>query len=536
MAATANGNGDRPTRVGIFGWGIVAPRSATVDEFRTNLAAGGSWLEPFEEFGPNNFLVGRPKFDPADYKAWIDERHAPNRYPRLVDKMDPTTLFAVGAFIQALSQNPGLEQELQDLGQAAHVYVGTGLGALPTIFDQSIAYHRAWRRWNYFWAQAERNEALTRFRDSGEPPEGCSAEDVPRDPEEVVRGQGRNLAEEEWDAFWTERSVLLAEYLDDLEEIESLAVTGDVEAGKRKLLREKQRRHTRLRDKYGAPDPPWASVSPNLLWNIHNTPASQISIVGGITGASFAPVAACSTFGVTLKFAIDAIRRGEAKAVVMGATDPPPHPLTVSAFFNARVLASARGVSKPLSELRGTHVSGGAALWIVGDYDHMTARGFKPLGLEPLSVGVTSDADHIITPSKEGPQQAIRTALAGAAVTPDDVAGWDLHATATPGDYLEVENLRDLLPESVLVTARKGTFGHGMGASGGWELTAQYLGYSEGELAPTPLAEGELNEMIRGLHRRFVFDAGCAATGKVVGKLSMGVGGINACVISRPWK
>ncbi|HMB52955.1 MAG TPA: beta-ketoacyl synthase N-terminal-like domain-containing protein, partial [Thermoanaerobaculia bacterium] len=191
MAATANGNGDRPTRVGIFGWGIVAPRSATVDEFRTNLAAGGSWLEPFEEFGPNNFLVGRPKFDPADYKAWIDERHAPNRYPRLVDKMDPTTLFAVGAFIQALSQNPGLEQELQDLGQAAHVYVGTGLGALPTIFDQSIAYHRAWRRWNYFWAQAERNEALTRFRDSGEPPEGCSAEDVPRDPEEVVRGQGR---------------------------------------------------------------------------------------------------------------------------------------------------------------------------------------------------------------------------------------------------------------------------------------------------------------------------------------------------------
>jgi 3-oxoacyl-(acyl-carrier-protein) synthase len=350
----------------------------------------------------------------------------------------------------------------------------------------------------------------------------------------VERGQGRNQAEEAWDAYWAKRSKRLHEYLADLDEIESLAVTGDVEAGKRKVLREKQRRHQRLKEKYGAPAPPWEAVSPNLLWNIHSTPASQISILGGITGASFAPVAACSTFGVSLKMAIDAIRRGEAKAVVMGATDAPPHPLIVSAFFNARVLAG-HGVSKPLSELRGTHCSGGAALWIVGDYEHMTARGFKPLGLEPLAVGVTSDADHIITPSKEGPQAAIHTALDAAGVEAGEVDGWDLHATATPGDYLEVENLRDLLPESVLVTARKGTFGHGMGACGGWELTAQFLGYARGEVAPTPLAESELNGMIADLHQGFVFDCKVPTKARTVGKLSMGVGGINACVISRPW-
>ena len=74
-----------------------------------------------------------------------------------------------------------------------------------------------------------------------------------------------------------------------------------------------------------------------------------------------------------------------------------------------------------------------------------------------------------------------------------------------------------------------------MGASGGWELTAQYLGYSRGRLAPTPLAKDELNEMIAGVHDRFVFDGAEDATPAVVGKLSMGVGGINACVISRPW-
>ena len=520
-------------RVGIFGWGIVAPRSANVDEFATNLDAGGSWLEPFEDFGPNNFLVGRPKCDFADYKAWIDQRHAPNRYPRLVEKMDPTTLYAIAAFIQALGQNPGLEEELARLGAAAHVYVGSGLGALPTIYDQSIAYHRASRRWNYFWAQPERSSALAAYLDHGELPDG---EEPPADPRQLVRGQGRTQAEEEWDAFWVRYSDRLQEYLADLGEIEALAVTGEVESGKRKLLREKQRRHARLKEKYGAPSPPWEAVSPNLLWNIQNTPASQISILGRITGAAFAPVAACSTFGVCLKLAMDAIQSGEAKAVVMGAADPPPHPLTVSGFFNARVLAADGGVSKPLSELRGTHVSGGAAIWIVGDWEHMTALGFEPLGLEPLGAGLTSDADHIITPSKAGPQAAIRAALAAAGTRPDEITGWDLHATATPGDYLEVENLRELLPESVLVTARKGTFGHGMGAAGGWELTAQYLGYARGRLAPTPLARGELNEMIAALHQRFVFDSEEATAAQTVGKLSMGVGGINACVISRPWR
>jgi 3-oxoacyl-(acyl-carrier-protein) synthase len=75
-----------------------------------------------------------------------------------------------------------------------------------------------------------------------------------------------------------------------------------------------------------------------------------------------------------------------------------------------------------------------------------------------------------------------------------------------------------------------------MGAAGGWELTAQYLGYASGRLAPTPLARGELNEMIAGLHDRFVFDHAETTHGEVVGKLSMGVGGINVCVISRPWR
>lgn len=517
------------TRIGVFGWGIVAPKSPTIEAFRDNLASEESWLSPFTGFGPSNFLVGNPQFDFRDYKAWVDERFKPNRFPQLEEKMDEPAKFAIGTFVQALGQNPGLEEELARLGSRAHVYVGTGLGNIGTLHDASLKLYRAQRRWNRFWASPERNSALTAHLDGS-----AVVEDAPLAPERAHAGEHQE-AEDAWWAFWADRSDALASYLEALQEIESLSVEGEVEAGKMRLLKEKSRRKTRLQREWGSPEPPWQEVTANVIWNIQNTPAAQVSMLGRITGLAFAPVAACSTFGVALKLGVDAIRRGEAKAVVVGATDPAPHPLVVGAFCSGRVLAAAREVSKPLGGLRGTHVAGGSALWIIGDVDHLSSRGFEPLGMELVSVGVSSDADHIITPSREGPLSAIRQALTEGEIDPDGVVSWDLHATATPGDYKEVETLRAVLPESVLVTARKGTFGHGMSAGGGWELTAQYLGYERGELFPTPLRPDELNQEIAGVHDRFVFDTGCPAPAGTVGKLSMGIGGVNACVLSRPW-
>ena len=519
-------------RVGIFGWGIVAPRSPNIEAFERNLEAAESWLSPFEGFGPSNFLVGTPEFRFADYKGWIDERFPPNRFSQLEKKMGLPTLYAVGAFIQALSQNPGIEQVLTDLGLEAHVYVGTGLGDLPTIYDLSVELYRAQRRWDRFWAHPERNSALREWLQK--PKEEREADpSVPPEPS-AVPDHERDRAEEAFWHYWAGRSPELAQYLAELREIENLSVEGEVESAKLAVIKEKRVRIARLQKKWNAPEPPWTQVSPNLLWNIHNTPASQISMLGRITGMTFAPVAACSSFGYALRLAIDAIQLGRAKAVVVGMTDPPPHPLSVGAFYNARVLAADGEVSKPLTGLRGTHVAGGAVVWIVGDMEFMTKKGFQPLGMEPVAVGVSADADHIITPSREGPLASIRQALELAGATPEEIATWDLHATATPGDYTEVETLRQILPGSVLVTARKGTFGHGMSAGGGWELTAQYLGYAKGKLAPTPLSREELNAEIAKLHTNFVFDLACKAPEGLAGKLSMGIGGINACVISRP--
>jgi 3-oxoacyl-[acyl-carrier-protein] synthase II len=519
--------------VGIYGWGIVAPRSPDIETFARNLESNESWLAPFQGFGPSNFLVGTPEFDFERYRPWIEARFPANRFSQLVSKMDPTTLYAVGAFLQSLEQNSAMEGLLRELGTEAHVYVGTGLGAIPTIYDASLDYARGIRDWNRFWTAPERNAAMAAYLAD---PQGARRADplIPEDPARTSDPEDAADQRLSWYAFWAARSDGLARFLAELAEVEAVSIGGEVEGGKIRAIREKERNKSRLLERWGAPTPPWNAVSTNVLWNIHNTPASQISMLGHITGLAYAPVAACSTFSVCLKLGMDAIDRGEAKVVVVGATDPAPHPLTVGAFYGARVLSADGQPSLPLTGLRGTHVSGGAVVWILGDREFMEARGMKALGMQPVAVGVSSDADHIITPSKEGPTEAIRQALELAGIEPKELASWDLHATATPGDYLEVETLRDTIPETVLVTARKGTFGHGMGAGGGWELTAQYLGVERGVLFPTPLTTESLNAEIGSVHDQWVFQSSCPTSPAPVGKLSMGVGGVNACVVSRP--
>ena len=525
-------------RVGIFGWGVVAPRSPDVETFEQNLELATSWLEPFSGFGPNSFLVGTPQFDFARYKDWIDARFEPRKFSQVDSKSGNTVKYAIGAFVQALGQNPGLEQELQRLGGQAHVYVGTGLGDFPLLHRVSLGYHRAQREWSRFWCRPEHNADVAAYRaadasgrarlreEGGAPPDPAEL-----DPESAEYEQGLDA----WLDFWVRRSSGLEKYLAELREIESQGIGGDVEAEKGGVIRRKHAARRKLNEKWGCPTEPWNAVDATILWNIPNIPASQISMLGRITGASLAPIGACAGFGTALKLADNAIQLGQAKAVVVGTTDPEPHALSVGAFFQARVISHDGQVSKPFTEMRGTHISGGACVWIVGDVEHFTALGMKPLGLEIVAVALSSDADHIITPSAEGPRRAIDEALDEAGVKADEIATWDMHATATPGDWSELQNALSLFGAAPLLTARKGSFGHGMSVCGGWELTAQHMGFVKGVLHPINLDPAELHPQIAPYHECLVQGEGAAVEGDLAGKINMGIGGINACVICRRW-
>jgi 3-oxoacyl-(acyl-carrier-protein) synthase len=525
-------------RIGIFGWGIVAPKSPNIEAFEKNLDKATNWLVPFGGFGPCNFLVGEPDFDFSDYQPWIEDRFQPRKYSQLEDKMGNMVKYAIGAYIQALNQNPGIEKLLQHLRTGAHIYVATGLSDFPMHFDKALLYYKAQQRWNRFWCREGRHQELAAYRaataserkdiraDLGAPPDPEDADPMDEYYEDIT---------DKWYAFWVMRSERLKNYLIELKEIEAESITGDIEKGKMHLLRRKSSAKRKLNAKYGCPTEPWNAVDPKLLWNLPNIPAAQISMLTGITGPAFAPVAACSGFGTALKMGVNAIRLNQAKAVVVGATDPQPHALSVGAFYGARVLSHDARVSKPFTGLRGTHVAGGACIWIIGDADFFLQQGYKPLGLEILSVALTSDADHIITPSHDGPLAAIREALDEAGIEPEEVETWDMHATATPGDWTEFQNALEVFPDTTKFTARKGTFGHGMSVCGGWELTAQHMGFAKGKLLPVDLEKDEVHDQIRPYHHCLVGDESITMEGDIAGKINMGVGGINACVVCRKW-
>ncbi|MDP9001974.1 MAG: beta-ketoacyl synthase [Myxococcota bacterium] len=519
-------------RIGVYGWGVVAPGASDVRALETLLSEGRTALGRHSgpALGHGLFVVGEPDFSFDDYAGWIAERHGEAYVARMRSKMGDNVQFAVAATIQALECDPRLERIVRDLDEKCQVLIGSGVGDLPESYRAATSLARATRTWNRFWAQPARCAARRRFECERMLPPG---EEPPADPAPLpVDSDVRFDAVTSWEAYWANHSDQLRALLERFAAIERMnADDEDDEKAAISAIRKRVRAHRALLEEVGCPEPPWTAVNPNLMWNIQNAPAAQITMLCGVHGAAWAPVGACSTFGVALKCGRDAIQRGEAKIAIVGTTDPRPDPALIAAFHQARVLPAAGEVNVPFTSLRGTHVSGGACVWVVGDAEWCEERGLRPIGGYVEAVALSSDAEHIITPSKSGPRRAIARAYEEARITARDVAIVDLHATGTPGDLNELALVADFITDRTLITARKGQLGHGMANSGGWELTALALGLARGIALPTGIPAADINPRIR---RRDAIVTGEAKLESRVGvKIMLGIGGITACVVLR---
>lgn len=533
MSPSTRNDRAKPVRVGIYGWGLVAPGARNVAAFVELLRSGTSALVPSTrpELGPGLFAVGDPDFTFDDYADWIASRHGAPYVSRMLAKMTDNVQFAIGATIQALDSAPGLEAAVRELDEQCHIYVGSGVGDLPESYRASAALTRATREWNQFWASPARCAERRRYEVEGTAPSGGP---VPTDPASLpVDSEERYEAAAAWNAFWAGQSAELRSFLVRFAAIEKLGATSDAdEDAHLHAIRKRIREHRKLIDEVGCPAPPWTAVSPNIIWNIQNSPAAQITMLLDVHGEAWAPVGACSTFGVALHCGRQAILRGDAKLAIVGTTDPRPDAALAAAFHQARVMPGTGEVNRPFTSLRGTHISGGACIWIIGDADWCEARGLVPIGGYVESVALASDAEHIITPSKTGPKRAIVRAYAEAGITAAEVAQIDLHATGTPGDLNELALVEDHINPATRVTARKGQLGHGMANSGGWELTALALDLARGAASSCGVTASELHPRIPRPDA-IVTSGAAPLSGEIGVKLMLGVGGITACVVLR---
>lgn len=525
-------------KVFLYAASVVAPGASNLDEFLSVVAKGKSSLS-FKESFSNLFLAGIPKFDFAKYKNWLEERHGPKRYSLLNEKSGDLVKYAVGSLIDALSSRPGLERALKVLDPRLTIQYANGLADLPVICNAARESDAGFFQWNSFWANPCRNQPCADHlsKKNIHPLAPPNPESFPLDSFE------RFEALKVWNSFWANKSQLFQEYLLELKEIEAHPVVGvDIDAAKLALIRSKTKARKALADKYHHPVPPWESTSPNLLWNVPNVPSAQASMLLQLHGASTGFTGACASFGSMVDNALLEIQSGRTDLAIIGATDANPCNELISAFYNGRlaVLGDSHGV--PFCDLRGTHISGGACTWIIAAEDAMTKFEIEPLPVEILGAGVSSDAEHIITPSRDGPKLAIQRAFENANVVSSQIGLWDMHATGTPGDWNELNLIEEFAPKTAYISARKGIFGHGMSVGGGWELTAQLLGTKRTDrntyrLLPSGIDPSKVNPKIEMLERNLLLDKAieipASDDGLVCGKLSLGLGGSTSCVIAK---
>jgi len=222
--------------------------------------------------------------------------------------------------------------------------------------------------------------------------------------------------------------------------------------------------------------------------------SGTVSMVYNLRGPNHCIVTACASGNNSLGEAMHIIRRGEAKAMVAGASEAAIVPLCVAGFNNMKALSrndDPDSASRPFDLKRDGFVPGeGAGILILEDYQHARARGAK-IYAELLGYGHTSDAYHITAPMEtgEGAAKAVEFALRDAALRPQDIDYINAHGTSTPlNDAAETRALKRALGDAAWQTptsSTKSMTGHLLGGGAAIEAVFCIKAIQDNFVPPT---------------------------------------------------
>ena len=202
---------------------------------------------------------------------------------------------------------------------------------------------------------------------------------------------------------------------------------------------------------------------------LNSTVTLNISTILGLHGQVWTVSGACASGAMAIGQGAELIATGRQKRMICGGAQEISWQSmcsfdTLAAFSRREDKPAA--ASRPFDRNRdGLVPSGGAAAVILESYDEAKARGAIILG-EVLGYGNTSDGHHIVVPSGEGLERAMRQAITDAGLKPTDIDLVMAHATSTPaGDEAEGKALANVFSSredksGPLVTASKALTGH----------------------------------------------------------------------------
>ena len=222
--------------------------------------------------------------------------------------------------------------------------------------------------------------------------------------------------------------------------------------------------------------------------------SGAVSLNFNLRGPNHCIVTACASGNNAIGEAMHIIRRGDASAIVAGASEAAIVPLCVAGFNNMTALSrndDPETASRPFDLNRDGFVPGeGAGALVLEELDHALERGAR-IHAELLGYGHTSDAYHITAPmeSGEGAAKALEFALRDAGLAADDINYINAHGTSTPlNDRAETNALKRALGESIYnipVSSTKSMTGHLLGGGAAIEAIFSIMAIRENFIPPT---------------------------------------------------
>ncbi|MFO7607160.1 MAG: beta-ketoacyl-[acyl-carrier-protein] synthase family protein [Desulfurivibrionaceae bacterium] len=224
---------------------------------------------------------------------------------------------------------------------------------------------------------------------------------------------------------------------------------------------------------------------------LNSTVTLNIGTLLGLHGQVWTVSGACASGAMAIGQAAELIAAGRQKRMICGGAQEISWQSmcsfdTLAAF--SRRESDPPSASRPFDRDRdGLVPSGGAAAVILESYQEAESRGAAILG-EVMGYGNTSDGHHIVIPSGEGLERAMRLAIADAGLNHADIDLVMAHATSTPtGDEAEGKALANIFkpgPDSSgpLITATKALTGHEFWMAGASQVIYGML-MAEGKFA-----------------------------------------------------
>jgi 3-oxoacyl-[acyl-carrier-protein] synthase II len=279
-------------------------------------------------------------------------------------------------------------------------------------------------------------------------------------------------------------------------------------------------------------------------------PSSLVNMLGGfitiqhnLKGPNLSVVTACAAGTHAIGEAYKTIALGGADVMLSIGAEGAICGAGMGGFASMKALSTRndtpKTASRPFSAGRDGFIMGeGAGALVLESLESAQKRGAK-IYAEVLGFGESGDANHITTPTQDGPYRAMRAAY--------DMAkrnnGGDLkidyvnaHGTSTPvNDKNETAAIKQLfggVENCPPVTSTKGQIGHCLGAAGAIEAVISIKAMENGVIPPTI----NLDEQDEACDLDYVPNEAREAELDIVMSNSFGFGGTNGVIILKKYK